>query len=173
MNRQLKNLTKNQRIDQAGFTLLELLVVVAIMATLSVFATPVFQDWGTKRSFDSSVKEIASALKKARNESGSRDLTVRVLTSRSDDTYTITSYTLDSNLASCDTSLNWTQLEQKTINMNSNYLITGSGVGNICFYRDGSSSGGNFSINPKATGSTLEKVDISVILATGFVDVIK
>lgn len=167
----MKNLSSKH--ISSGFTILELLVVLAIIGTLSVLGTPVFQNWNTKSSFESAINDLYSSLTSARLDSFARGVSVRVNTTKSDDQYTITSYYLDSSIASCDLGQSWTQNEQKVINLNSNFVITGSGLGNICFYRDGTSTGGNFSIDEKTGGTELGTADISVTLATGFIDVIR
>lgn len=162
------NITQN-----SGFTVLELVVVLAIIATLSVLGNPLYQNWGAKRSLDSTANEIYSELNKARIDSFSNGLSTRVLTSKNENEYTITRYILDSSQESCDVNLNWAEESQKTIEVNNNFTITGTGIGNVCFYRDGTSNGGSFSIDQKNGGSDLGNIDIMITLATGFIDVIK
>ena len=52
----------------AGYTLLELLVVIGIVSTLSVMAAPSFQDSISRNARDSGMQELLSALAMARSE---------------------------------------------------------------------------------------------------------
>lgn len=156
-----------------GFSLLELLAVLAIIATVSLFGLPAIQEWNAKKSFSRSINDVYSFLARARLEALSRSTTTKVVTSASGDNYTITSYYNSAAVTSCATAGGWTQIESTTISMNSNFNITGSGIGNVCFYRDSTSTGGVYTFSQKNGQTNLGSGSINVVLTTGFVDVTK
>ena len=53
-------------INKNGFSIIELIVVVGIMAIIATMAIPEFTKWKTKYSIESDVKSIASFLQEAR-----------------------------------------------------------------------------------------------------------
>lgn len=167
----IKNNIMNKSENIKGFTVLELLVVVAIIATTLLFAYPTLQTWNNRKSLKSSVNDFYSAITEVRMQAMARSTTTRVLTSASGDDYTFTSYYLPTASSSCDASdPNWVQIKSQVIEINTNFQVTGSGLGNICFFRDGSATTGSFSFDEKDGGTDLGSADIDVIMATGFVD---
>jgi prepilin-type N-terminal cleavage/methylation domain-containing protein len=158
---------------EQGFTLLELLAVLAIIATVSLFGLPAIQEWNAKKSFGKSVNEFYSGLSRARLEALEKNTVTKIVTTRNSDTYTVISYNNSSASAACNAAGGWTQIESMTVNMNSNFEVTGSGIGTVCFYRDGTSSGGIYNIAQKNGQTNLGNASINVILATGFIDVTK
>lgn len=65
-------------MNQRGFTLLELVVVVAILALLAAFATPHFSKLTRDAHYREAAREIASALRLARSRAVTRNLEHRV-----------------------------------------------------------------------------------------------
>ncbi len=158
-----------------GFTLLELMVVLAIIATATIFAIPNFKQWQVRDSLENSIKEIYSNIVEARLSAFALNTTTRVNISKTNNIYTISVYELDVPTITCNPSLaGWSQLKTSQLKLNENFDISGSGIGNICFYRDGSSSGGvlNFAeVNNPAIYNL--SANINIILATGFVDLVR
>lgn len=62
----------------AGFTVVELMVVVAIAAVLIVIAAPSFAEFLSKRRVDGVMSELVTDLQYARSEAVSRNVPVRV-----------------------------------------------------------------------------------------------
>ena len=158
--------------SKSGFTVLELMTVLAIIAVISIFELPSIQEWNAKRSFGAIVNQVYSNISQAKIESFGRNQIVRISTSRSTDNYTQTIAYNPSNLA-CNSVSGWVPIKSETFSVNTNFEITGSGIGDVCFYKDSTSSGGVFNIVQKNGLSNLGNTTINVILATGFIDVTK
>lgn len=156
-----------------GFSLLELMAVMAIMGTLTLFGLPAIQEWNAKKSFQNSVNDVYSYLSRTRLEALSRSTITKINTYRDDDNYLIRIYYNSSPSAACSSTNGWTQLDSRTIRMNSNFQMTGSGIGDVCFLRDGTSSGGIYNIAQKNSQTNLGNASINVVLTTGFIDVTK
>lgn len=153
-----------------GFTILELIVVLAVIATASVVVYPSISKTASRKDFVNSVKTFQTELSNTRLNAFSRGVTTRINTSQSGDVYTVTSYYSNSNPTSCAASGTWTQLNSVAVDVNSNFQVSGSGIGNICFYRDGTSSGGSFSFSQKDAGTEIGAATINIYLSTGFID---
>jgi prepilin-type N-terminal cleavage/methylation domain-containing protein len=158
--------------NKSGFTVLELMTVLAIIAVVSIFALPAFQEWNAKRSFGSIVNQVYSNISQAKIESFGRNQIIRISTSRTLDNYTQT-IAFNPNNVACNSATGWVPIKSETFSVNTNFEITGSGVGNVCFYKDSTSSGGVFNIVQKNGQINLGSTTINVILATGFIDVTK
>lgn len=65
--------------DQKGFTLLEVLVVVAIVTVLGALAIPSFSEWQKNAQFKEGARLLASAFRQARNTAITRNLETRVV----------------------------------------------------------------------------------------------
>ena len=156
-----------------GFTLLELLAVLAILAVVTLFGLPAFQSWNAKRSFDRSTNDFYSLISQAKMQAFIKNTTTKINTSVSGDNYTITLYSNATAVSSCSTSSGWTTLETTTITLNSAFQVAGSGIGNVCFFRDGTSTGATYDITQKNGLTDLGSGSITIILATGFIDVLK
>ncbi|MBM3222639.1 MAG: type II secretion system protein GspH [Candidatus Tectomicrobia bacterium] len=61
-----------------GFTLMELMVVLAIMGTIAVAATPALSRWSANLRMDSATNELASTLQLARIKAISQNASIRV-----------------------------------------------------------------------------------------------
>jgi prepilin-type N-terminal cleavage/methylation domain-containing protein len=170
--RYINNDGRNRR--SGGFSLLELIVVMAISGTILLFAYPTLQKWNRNQSLEDNVKEFYRSLTDARFTALSRGTTVRVNIAKTGDVHTITRYYLTDAKTSCDSSEPWVNLDSKEVILNSNFASSGTAIdNNICFYRDGSSSGANLSFSQKDGGEDLGQASMEVIMATGFVDLIE
>ena len=72
----------NRRSD--GFTLLEMLIALAIMAIVTAFAVPAFTDLLSDRRAAAAARSYATSLRKAQSESIARNRIVEVLFTASD-----------------------------------------------------------------------------------------
>jgi prepilin-type N-terminal cleavage/methylation domain-containing protein len=160
-------------LKNRGFTLLELLAVLGILAVLGLFALPALQEWNAKRSYDKSANDLYSYISQARVQAFMKNTTTRIVTVASGNNYTTTTAQNATAVTNCATAGGWTTIETNIIALNNNFQITGSGVGTVCFFRDGTSTGGTYNITQKNGQTDLGSGSISVILATGFIDVVK
>jgi prepilin-type N-terminal cleavage/methylation domain-containing protein len=156
-----------------GFTLLELLVVLSVIGVLTLFTAPYLQNWNIKNSYNNSLSSISGVLSNARIESLQRLTTVKVTTTKSNNSYNLKTYYSQSAVSDCAANTTWNLLTNETISINSAFTISGSGIGDICFFKDGTSTGGAFAIRQKDGSSNIASADISVVIATGFVDVVE
>ncbi len=155
---------------QQGFTLLELLITVSIIGAVFVVASSSGMDgWNKKRTAQNTYKELVDTLATLKNTAISRNTSSRIVITQTSGTYTMTTYTSAAPTTDCSSAAAWTTLATKTLEVHSTYQITGSGMTDMCFYRDGSSFGGQFVIAPTSgTGTTYT---ITIEIATGFIDV--
>jgi prepilin-type N-terminal cleavage/methylation domain-containing protein len=75
--------------DEAGFTLMEVMVVVAIIGILASIAIPNFSAWMAKRQLDSLAREILADFQWARSEAISRGRTVQIVLDGATDSYRV------------------------------------------------------------------------------------
>ncbi len=109
-----------------GFSLLELMVVLAIMGTATLFAVPTIKDWQIRNSLNEAIAEINSGLVESKQISFAKNTTSRILVSKAGNNYTINVYSLPAASSVCDSSLaTWSLNKTKTFTLNSNFNITG------------------------------------------------
>ena len=116
---------------QSGFTLLELIVVVAVAAVLVSLAAPSFREFFAKRRVEGVASELNTDLQYARSEAVARNAVVRI-------TFGTNCYVihLDSATASCDQtskSISPASAEIKTVQLDAGSSVTLSPQGGITF----------------------------------------
>ena len=155
-----------------GYTILELLVTIAILALIAAIINPDFGTWVKRQSFANSFDDLYSNLMTVKSEAMTRGTTSRInLTLQVDGTYTISGYVSALPTPTCSSGAVAIQLFSRELSVPSGYQVTGNGVGNVCFYRDGSSTGGQYVYDDGGAGTGTGSISISV--ATGYLDVIK
>lgn len=157
----------------SGFTLLELLVVMAIVGTATIALYPAYASLSTRKDFQSNLSDFETVLASTRLQAFSRDTTTRITTVKSGDSYMLTSYASSAPTSTCSTAGTWQQMATTRVDMNIRFVVTGTGIGNICFFRDGTSTGGNFAFAQKDSGTDIASAAINIYISTGFVDVTK
>jgi general secretion pathway protein H len=134
---------------RAGFTLLELLVVLAIMGLMMVIAAPRIAGVLPGAELDSGTRQLASGLREARSKAVSLNRQVPFILSGSANSYSIgtgrtasKAGTLPDNIAITL----WTGTTE----------VTGANQGAIRFFPDGSSTGGRIELAGKAGKRRIE-----------------
>jgi type IV fimbrial biogenesis protein FimT len=74
---------------KSGFTLMELMVVIAIISILSALAVPNLIKWRPKRQLSAATKEILSVMQYARSRALKENTRVGLLFDRANETYTV------------------------------------------------------------------------------------
>lgn len=72
---------------ERGFTITELMVVLAIVGVLTVIATPNLSRWSTSIRMESATREIASTLQLARTRAITQNASIRITFDTSANTY--------------------------------------------------------------------------------------
>jgi prepilin-type N-terminal cleavage/methylation domain-containing protein len=163
---------KEQMKKQTGFTLLELIVTVAIVGIVFVVgARTSMTNSSKKKAQQNTATTITNTLSTQRNQALSRNTTSRMTITSAAGVYTMNTYVSTAATTTCSSAGTWTLLKTETISVDALYQITGSGMANTCFYRDGSSSGGQFVVSPITSTSETKTITIDVTIATGFLDV--
>ena len=83
--------------NQHGFTLIEALVVLSMMAILVSLAVPYFADWRKNSQFKAGARDLASAFQEAKSVAISRNIQARVVIDPSANTYQIELGSLPNN----------------------------------------------------------------------------
>jgi prepilin-type N-terminal cleavage/methylation domain-containing protein len=156
--------------NQAGFTLLELLVVVVIMGIIGVGFTG-FESLTNKKSYQNAYKQLAEELAVSRLEAMARGTTSRVSLSVTDGIYTLDCFYAAATTTTCNETGSWTGVKTVVLPVPSNFNVTG-GLGHVCFQKDGTSTGGVYELEQKDGGSEIGNAIVTVILATGYIDVV-
>ena len=66
------NLQNRQQSNQTGFTIVELMISLAILSVLLLFAVPAFNDFTAQQRMATNVNALISAINLARSEAGRR-----------------------------------------------------------------------------------------------------
>jgi len=157
---------------QMGFTLLELILVVAVLAALLTLAGPAFDRWQAKKDFSNSHQLLAQELSQLRMLSSMRNTTTRMNLTQVGDVYTINTFTAALPVTTCNDSGTWVSEKSFTMSINDAHELIGTAVNtHICFYRDGGASGGTFTLQQKGGTTDINPVNLTIILATGAIDV--
>lgn len=163
----------SNRCSTSGYTLMELIITVGIIAVMAKFTMAGMENWTARSKFSNTLGNLERVLIVARQEAEARNTTVRVLTVRTGDNYTFTTYKNNDTPATsvCDGSGSWTVLSTSTEEVSAHFEITGNGVGHTCFFRDGTASSRTFNIVQKDGGTDIRSATVIVTVATGMPDV--
>ncbi len=158
---------------QQGFTLLELIIVLAVIGLVSTVVGTGMENWTTKKTYKNTYDQLVYEINTAKGTAQLRSTTSRITTAgTAGGDYTVTMYISATPVTTCSTAGAWTLVSTKTVEGSLSYQITGTGIDNdMCFYRDGTSNGGTFVISPIEASTTLTTATITVTIATGFLDV--
>ncbi len=162
----------NDKKQQAGFSLLELLVVIAIMGVVTALFTGM-EGLKSKKSYVVNGTDLANELANIRYEAATRGTTTRLNLDLTDEVYTLSTLYASAPTAICNSTGSWTQIKSYQFNVADAFEITGSGVGDVCFDRDGTSTGAVYNITQKDGGTDIGSATITVIMATGYIDVVE
>ncbi|MCH2037428.1 MAG: prepilin-type N-terminal cleavage/methylation domain-containing protein [Rickettsiales bacterium] len=163
----------NKYKRENGFTLLELIITLAIIATVTVFAIPNLENTKIKREFRGYYELLNQLIVTARITAIGQGNTARLLVERDNDEYTMTVllYAGPDPIGPCNDTGTWTQIDQQIITLNTRFEITGNRVGtNLCFFRDNSSNGGGYVIEQKDDGTDFGISNINIAQATGYIN---
>ncbi len=157
-----------------GFTLLELIITLAVIAIVTVVASsPALDSSNAQKTFTNTFNSLQGELSKARNEAMMRNTTTRMVITSSGGVYTINTYYSAAATSTCSSGAVGNALDSNVnLKVHSKYQLTGAAMGNICFYRDGSSSGGTLTLAPITVTTGLKTATITVTIATGYLDVV-
>ncbi|MCE3232247.1 MAG: hypothetical protein K0R98_504 [Rickettsiaceae bacterium] len=157
---------------QQGFTLLELLVTLAILVVVTtVGIRTTLNNKSSAKSAQNTATMLKDELSLLKDKALSMNTTARMVITNTGGIYTMNTYTSSAPTSACTAAGTWTLVISRTLDVNSKYQITGTGLSNLCFYRDGSSSGGIFIVSPIVATAETKTTTIDVIIATGFLDV--
>jgi len=155
--------------SKRGFTLIEAMIVVAIIGTMAVIATPNILSWMTHYRIKSAVRDVATAMQLAKIKAISQGVEYRVLFDLDNETFQLQRGNLS------DSSTLWTNdglLNSLHSTVDIDHVMPGtitSGSANKEFNPDGSSSSGSVFFD----SSNGEQYKITLVPATGRIKVIK
>jgi type II secretion system protein H len=147
--------------SKKGFTLIEVMIVVAIIGIMAAIAIPNFLSWLDHYRVKGAARDIATAMHLAKMKAISQGVEYRVLFDLDNETFRLQKGNLASNSTAWthDGALNNVHATVDIARVNSNT----SGIWNKEFNPDGSSSSGSISI----TNTAGEQYDITLVPATG------
>lgn len=149
----LGNPTRPCRLSQ-GFTLLELIVVIAVIALLVGIAIPVFSGGGSGVRLEATGRDIATGLRLARSEAIGRNREIP-----------FTLYVEDRSFRVGDKSAHQLARDVGLSLYTAKSELEGVSVGSIRFFPDGTSTGGRITV--KGARSDARAVEIRVKWTTG------
>ena len=75
--------------NKSGFTIIELMVVIAIISILATLAVPNFFAWRPKRQLSAATKDVFAVMQYARSRALKDNVSVGLLFNRTNETYTV------------------------------------------------------------------------------------
>lgn len=155
--------------ENSGFTLLELLVTLGIMAVITLFSAPYMSSWNNRSNFNNSMIFFKKILNQAKVESLNRNTATKITITKTNDNYNFKTYYSSTPITSCTAVTTWNLIYNEDWSMDADFVATG--LSDICFFRDNSSNGANITISQKNGQTDIASGTISVLVATGFIDV--
>jgi prepilin-type N-terminal cleavage/methylation domain-containing protein len=81
---------RTRKVDERGFTLLELMMVVVIISVMAALAVPQMSRWFSKKDLDGAARELFTTMQQTRLEAIKRNEEIRItFTTSSPYTYTV------------------------------------------------------------------------------------
>ena len=75
--------------NKSGFTIIELMVIIAIISILATLAIPNFFAWRPKRQLSAATKDVFAVMQYARSRALKDNVSVGLLFNRANETYTV------------------------------------------------------------------------------------
>ncbi|HEY0633946.1 MAG TPA: GspH/FimT family pseudopilin [Gammaproteobacteria bacterium] len=142
-----------------GYTLLELLVVLAIMAGLLTLAPPLFSSAASSTELHAATRQMSAALRQARSHAVATRTPVAFILDLERQRYQVEGRSEVSLPAKLELTLITAESE-----------LRGNGRGAIRFYADGSSSGGSITLSIPRAADTIEVAWLSGRVVVSAVD---
>ncbi len=156
---------------QSGFTLLELLIVIAIITISLGVGVPAIGGWSDSRDFDNRYSWLADQLQEARQQAALENTTVRLsmASAVNPGEYELTRWVASTPVTHCDATGTWVQDASLTFTVDETTQLTAGSLGENCFYRDGTAFGTGYELQDTANSYSAV---ITPVLATGYIDVV-